>query len=149
MEVAYKAQEYIRLQGLKCLYIDGIGIGAGVVDRLKEFNAPLKEVIVSSAATEPMKYANMRTQLYGRMKEWLENGADIPQEDDILKQLSSISYTYNTKMQLQLLGKKDIKKILGVSPDITDSIALTFYEGVYTFAPRARAIPVKRRGIRI
>lgn len=149
MEVSHRALEYIRAHQISLLYIDGIGVGAGVVDRLKQLGAPVKDVVVSMASTEPRLYGNLRTQLYGKTKEWLQNGADIPNDPDLMTQLTSCSYTYNNKMQLQILGKKEQKKILGVSPDILDSVTLTFSDGVYSFTPKRKARRIIRKNIRI
>jgi hypothetical protein len=147
MEVVGKLVEYQNTARAQLIFIDAIGIGAGVYDRAKELELPVDQVIVSQKPTEPMQYFNLRAQLYGETKKWLENNADLPKEDILLKQFLSMEYGYNQKMQLQLMGKKEIKARGLDSPDIPDAIALTFKNAAFqkhhsTTRPR----PVKRSG---
>ena len=130
MEVAGRLLEYQRKWNCQAINIDAIGIGAGVYDRAKQLGMPVHQVIVSQRSTNPTQFMNLRSQLYGCTKEWLANGADIPnQPKDIAEQLeaqlASIQYGYNKKMQIQMLGKKEIKRQGLPSPDIVDAITLT------------------------
>jgi len=141
MEVAAKVVEYDLRSGPSMIFIDGIGIGAGVVDRCRQLPAVGKkivDVVVSSKSSEPLQYVNLRAQLYGKMKQWLENGADVPNNNDLSKQFMSMEYGYNGKMQLQLMSKKDIKRQGLASPDIPDAIALTFAAEAFNFTGRVR-----------
>lgn len=131
MEVAGHMLTYWKQWQHDTVFVDGTGLGAGVVDRGREFDIPLVDVIVGSKSSNPHKYMNLRSQLWGSMKEWMGNGADIPADPDIKKQLLSMEYGYNLKLQIQLMGKKELKKKNGFSPDIPDAIALTFAEDVF------------------
>lgn len=126
-EVAYRLREYYSKWTPNMLCIDGTGLGAGVVDRIKEFQLPHHDVIVSQSSTEPLKYLNLRAQLYGKVLEWLQAGADIPDDPDLFSQLVSTSYTYTTKLQVQMLSKKEIKRSGLPSPDIVDALSLSMY----------------------
>ena len=141
MEVTSKLADYRQIWSPGLICIDAIGVGAGVYDRAQQLGLPVKPVIVSQKSSEPMQYLNLRSQLYGMTKEWLMNGADIPNDTDMIKQFMSMQYGYNNKMQLQLISKKDMKRQGLESPDIIDSIALTFAgEAInrtpYSVAPR-------------
>ncbi len=59
------------------------------------------------------------------MRDWLANG-EIPDDDQLADQLSSLDYGYDGLFRIQLSSKKDIKKNGGKSPDKADSLALTF-----------------------
>ena len=136
MEVSGKLAEYYALHQPVKIFIDSIGVGAGTYDRCKQLKLPVAEVIVSNKSTEPNVYCNLRSQLWGKMRDWLQNGADIPtysrdRETNLASQLTSIEYFYNAKMQIQLLAKKDLKKLGYESPDIADSLSLTFADAVY------------------
>jgi hypothetical protein len=133
MEVAARVSEYQAMHKCVQIHIDAIGIGAGTYDRCKELNLPVVEVNVSSKSTEPNIYCNLRSQIWGKMKDWLQNGASIPQEyKDILgPELTSMEYFYNSKMQLQLMSKKDLKKAGHPSPDTADALSLTFSSNVF------------------
>ena len=126
MEVAGKLYEYYQEWKASVICIDAIGIGAGVYDRCNQLGLPVHQVVVSQKPTDPRQYFNLRSQLYGMAKIWLENGADLPNNQDMRKQMLSVEYGYNKKMQLQMLGKKEIKAKGIPSPDIPDSICLTF-----------------------
>jgi hypothetical protein len=126
MEVSSKLMDYHLKWKSGIICIDSIGIGAGVFDRAKQLNLPVKEVVVSQKSTDPQQYLNMRSQLYGLTREWIQNGADIPNDERLIRQFTSMQYGYNNKMQLQLMTKKDLKKQGLESPDIVDAVALTF-----------------------
>lgn len=144
MEVAARVADYYQQFSPSTIYIDSIGVGAGVFDRTAELGLPVREVIVSQGSNNPKMYGNFRAQLWGEMRDWMHNGADIPDERDLISQLNAMQYTYNNKMQILLMSKKDIKKMGLPSPDIADSIALTFAGNVYS----ANTVKVAKRIIR-
>ena len=131
MEVAEALYQYQRDYNAKVIFIDSIGIGAGVFDRCKQLKLPVKEVMGSNKSSKPMEYFNMRSQLWGEMRHWLNNGGDIPNIEDLRSQLVGMSYGYTTKMQIALTTKKDIKRQGLKSPDIADALSLTFAENVF------------------
>lgn len=146
-EVAAALMEYHREYPAKVIFIDAIGIGAGVFDRCKHLKMPVKEVMGSHKSSKPLEYFNMRSQLWGEMRHWVNNGADIPMIEDLRSQLIGMTYGYTAKMQIALTTKKDIKKQGLKSPDIGDAIALTFADAVYgsaTFKSRPRKIKQSR-----
>lgn len=135
MEVATKVAEFQAAHNCSAIFIDSIGVGAGTADRCKVLGLPIRDVVVSNKSTEPLVYANLRTQLWGKMREWLENSADIPaeyarKEIGLTSQLTSMEYGYNNKMQMQLLSKKDLKRMGYPSPDLADALSFTFYESI-------------------
>lgn len=141
MEVSARVVEYYHLHQPSTIYIDAIGIGAGVFDRCKELKLPVVDVIVSSKPNDPKRYSNLRSELWGLMREWLKNGADIPNDLELKNQLISMQYGYNSKMQIQLMSKRDLKKKLGLeSPDIPDAISLTMAASTFTYSPRRAGI---------
>lgn len=133
MEVAAKAVDYYHKNHPVSIMVDAIGVGAGTFDRLIELGLPAKEVIVSHKPSDPRKYGNLRAQIYGELRDWLYNSADLIDHPELISQLNSASYTYNAKMQIMLLTKKEIKRMGLPSPDIVDSLALTFAPMVYGF----------------
>lgn len=136
MEVAVKVAEFAAIHQPNRIFIDSIGVGAGTFDRCKDLKLPVSEVIVSNKSTEPNIYCNLRSQLWGKMKDWLSNGADLPtisrdKDTNLASQFTSMEYFYNNKMQVQLMSKKDLKKMGHESPDIADSLSLTFADTVF------------------
>jgi hypothetical protein len=143
MEVARKVVEYRNKMNPSMIYIDGIGVGGGVVDRCKELGLPVKDIVVSHKATDPIKYANLRSQLWGDMRDWLAYGADIPHDDGLRKDLTAMTYDYTNKLQIQLTSKKDMKRRGENSPDFGDALALTMADKIYGSA----AVSIKPRRV--
>lgn len=52
--------------------IDLIGIGAGVVDRLRELGLPVRGINVSEASSSTDRYANLRSELWWKGRTWFE-----------------------------------------------------------------------------
>jgi hypothetical protein len=138
MEVVAELVEYQQKHHAAAIFVDGIGIGAGVVDRCKELNRqghnlPVRDVVVSTKAYDDKTYSNLRSECWGKMRDWIRGGADIPKGNkDLEKQLRGMQYGFNNRMQIQLMTKKDIKsKLLMPSPDIGDALSLTFAGEVF------------------
>ena len=106
-------------------YVDGTGgWGAGVIDCLRISRANPREINFSSKATDP-RYFNKRSEMWFRMAEWIRRGAALPRDNQLLRELTTPTYTLqNGKFRLE--EKEQIKKRLGFSPDVADSICLTF-----------------------
>ena len=83
------------------------------------------------------KYANQRAFMWGRMKEWLLNGA-IDKDTALETDLSAPGYILDSRVRVQLEAKKDMRKRGLDSPDDADALALTFSQ---TVAPPRRKIP--------
>lgn len=114
--------------------IDCIGIGAGIVDRLLEIGYDMVEgVNVARAANDKDKFRNLRAELWHDMREWLcqELPVQIPDSDELLGDLTSLGYKYDSSARLVIESKDDLRKRGMKSPDTADSLALTFYVGDY------------------
>lgn len=117
----------------KCC-IDSIGVGAGVVDRLLELGYDCVEPVnVARRANCPDKFKNLRAELWHDMREWLsgEMPVQIPDSDELLGDLTSLGYKYDSSDRLQIESKQDLKKRGMKSPDTADALALTFAVGDY------------------
>lgn len=107
------------------IFIDSIGIGSGIVDRCKEQGWKVNGVAVSEKAEDQEHYLNLRAELYiDKLKEWIKD-ADLTDDDDWYE-MSNIKYKFNSKGQMLLESKDDIKKRGLPSPDIADALVLTF-----------------------
>lgn len=108
------------------IVVDVIGIGAGVVDRLRELGFNVIAVNVSEAATSEPFCFRERDALYKRFKNWLEAGmCKIPDDDGLEVELTAPHYEYDSNGVLKIERKKDVKKRLKRSPDKGDSAMLT------------------------
>ena len=110
--------------------VDAIGIGASCCDALKRVGGfPLLEVNVAAPAGADNEYSNLRAELWGRMRKWLEN-AEVPDDQDLEDQLCALKYGFDGKSRIQLQSKKDLKSEGNPSPDLADSLSLSFFEDV-------------------
>ena len=137
-EVAAYVVDFFNMHRPEAIYVDAIGIGAGVFDQCKQYGLPVVEVVVSQKSSNPKEYFNLRSQLWGEMRWWLQNGADIPDDPELKSQLCDMTYNYNGRMQMQLANKKDLKKQGLKSPDIPDALSLTFAPNTQTYSPAHR-----------
>ena len=108
------------------IYIDSIGLGSGVVDRLREMGLPAVGINVSESPAMKTAYINLRGELWGKMKNWLEQrNCVLPKDDDLLSDLTAPRYTFNSSGKLRVESKDEMKKRGLASPDLADACILT------------------------
>lgn len=128
--------------------VDVIGVGSGVVDRLKEQGVEVIGVNVGEKARMD-NCKNVRSELWKRYKEWLSTG-HVPEEfrDDTI----GIQYSFDSSGNLVMERKEDMKKRGLASPDIADAACLTFYpmnpiKSSMKMNKKPRASIIRRSGI--
>lgn len=135
MELAGIIKRIIIKENPRKVYIDCIGIGAGVVDRLHElgYDDIVVGVNVARKAEEPKRYKNCRAELWDRTREWLiqDMGVEIPDSDELQTDLTVFGYKYDSSDRLVIESKDDMKARGLLSPDCGEALMLTFYEGEY------------------
>jgi hypothetical protein len=136
--------------GVACIVYDAIGNGAeldGVLKRMMGL-PPLLPVMWGVPAKDDKQYHNLRSECWGKMRTFLEHG-QIPDNDELAKELTSLDYGTDGLFRVQLQSKKDCKKNGGKSPDRADSLALTFIPDLIDTKAgvRAKARPTKRRTV--
>lgn len=128
--------------------VEGTGIGADVVSALRRVPGGFPLVVINPAApaADDDVYCNVRAEMWGRMRKWLETG-QVPDEDRLQEQLTSVNYGYDHKMRYQLESKKDMRRRGVESPDRADSLALSFVADTIARKPtvKAKALPQRRR----
>jgi len=114
------------------LFIDGGGVGGGVVDRCKQLlpQNKVREINFGSAAHDDTKYFNKRAEMYGTARDALKASLDLTNDADLERQLTSIQYGFSNKQQIQIEKKEDMKKRGLSSPDEADAFVLTYAEPV-------------------
>jgi phage terminase large subunit len=105
--------------------IDEGGLGAGVVDRLKEQRYKIRGVNFGSKAKNQIMWGNKRAEMWGDMREWLKAG-HIPSDRFLKSDLIGPMTKPDSRGTLFLESKKDMKSRGVASPDAADAIALTF-----------------------
>lgn len=134
MQIAGLLRKIIEREKPVKMFIDVIGIGAGVVDRLQEMGFDMVEGINSARqASEKDKFVNKRAEMWAEMKAWLNGEADvqIPDSDVLETDLCGLGYRYDSNGRLVIEKKEDLKKRGMPSPDTADALALTFAGGFY------------------
>lgn len=133
MQLAAKVQEHVAelgaIQQVGAVFIDGVGVGGGVVDRCRQLNVPNVIEVNGGAKPNNARYFNKRTEMYGNLRDWLP-GAAIPDEQGLEDELVAVEYAITPQNQIALMPKEDLKELLGESPDDADALALTFAEPV-------------------
>ena len=109
--------------------VDEIGVGAGVVDRLKEQGFPIKGINVARRASQDDVFANVRAEGYWRLKELFAAGQiAIPNDHQLMGELSALRYSYDSQGRV-LMESKDSMRQRGLpSPDKADALMLAFLE---------------------
>jgi hypothetical protein len=110
----------------QAIYIDVIGVGAGVYDRALALNLPVFEANVSIRADDDQTYFNKRSEIFHRLRDALKNGTRLINDDELTGDLTAIAYVFKSG-KAALEEKSETKKKLGRSPDSADAVALTYF----------------------
>jgi hypothetical protein len=117
--------------------IDCIGIGAGVVDRLREMRKTVIGVNVAEAASREDRFVRLRDELYWRVRERFESRRiRIPNDDELIGELSSIKWKpAGSSDKVKVESKMEMKKRGLASPNRADALMLTEYFRDSVFRP--------------
>jgi hypothetical protein len=110
------------------VFIDDIGIGRGVYDRLREKNIMVNGVSVGEKSIEEEargRFFNQKAQYYFDAANWIKAGGKLVKNDG-WGQLVWIKYKVSSDKTIQIESKQDLKKRVGRSPDIAEAFMLTF-----------------------
>lgn len=109
------------------ILVDSIGLGAGVVDRLRELKLPARGINVSESPAMGATYLNLRAELWHKAKAWLEKrDCKIPNNEDLIGELATVRYTFTSNGKIKIESKDDIRRRGLKSPDMADAFVLTF-----------------------
>lgn len=114
----------------KNVNLDAVALGAGIYDRLREQKVYINGVIAGGEPMDKEHYVNSRAEMYDNLRKLFEAGTiSIPDDQDLIAQLSSIRFKIASDKKLQLVSKEEMKRTYHLkSPDKADSLALAFYE---------------------
>ena len=108
------------------IIVDSIGVGGGVVDRLRELGAPVRGINVSEAPAMGHTYMNLRSELWFKAKGWLEDrSCKLPKDDQLLAELTAIRYSFTSSGKMKAESKDEMRKRGLKSPDLADALCLT------------------------
>jgi hypothetical protein len=133
--IASRLARIIERQNVNKIFID-VAKGYGIIDILVAdgFADIVRGVFFNEGAIENDKYANKRAEMHILARDWIESEAvSIPDIDEFEVDIASIpDYKETMNGLVQMPSKKDIKKVLGRSPDLWDAFILTFAYPVAT-----------------
>jgi hypothetical protein len=117
------------------IFVDGGGVGGGVIDRIRQLRYDCHDIQFGAKAdrstmpgSEMIRYANKVAEMWGSMRDWLKTGC-IPDDPALHAQLTNRRYAYITQSGRDVIAlepKEEMKKRGLSSPDRADALALTF-----------------------
>ena len=117
--------------------VDVIGIGAGVVSRLRELQQPVRPFNAAGSAkgltdkTGEFKFLNQRAAAWWMLREMLDpsRGATIclPDDEMLKADLTAPKWKVLSGGVIQIEAKADIRKRLGRSTDSGDAVVMAFW----------------------
>jgi hypothetical protein len=133
--------------------VDVIGIGAGVVDRLREqgfdtiaFNASERTDRIDKSGE--LGFVNCRSAAWWHLRELLDpdSGKEIalPDEDTLIGDLTAPTWRVMSGGKIQVESKEDIKKRLGRSTDDGDAVIQAFWPDAMTLSSGPPIVRTKR-----
>jgi phage terminase large subunit len=95
----------------------------------------LRRVRTSDAAVrQPHIYDRVRDELAANLREWLRGGGALPPDVRLEKELHAYEFIQQSgrDARLKVTHKKDLRKLLGHSPDSADAVMLAAWEPLAT-----------------
>ena len=107
------------------VFIDDVGVGGGVTDRLKEQEYEVEAVKEGEKAQDSEKFVNVRAEAYWELRKWILEGGALGKNEDWY-QLCEIRYKEDSSSRLKIESKEEMRKKGLDSPDVADALMLTF-----------------------
>lgn len=133
MQLAGRVVACIAEQKPDAVFIDETGVGGGVIDRLRQLGHKVIGVNFGSnpdSNVDGELVYNKRAEMWVKMRRWLKEGGAIPNEPDLIADLTGVEYGYRDGGEIILEKKDDMRKRGLASPDLGDALALTFAHAV-------------------
>lgn len=108
------------------IFVDEIGVGKGVSDRLKEeLGLEVAGVNVGDRPATSDDFMNLRAQAYWDAAEWIKGGGKLKRHPG-WEELLHMRYKVQSDKKIKMISKDELLKRGVVSPDIADALMLTF-----------------------
>lgn len=120
------------------IYVDAIGIGAGVADRLSELGLPVTAINVAEAPAFGDRFMRLRDEMWWNARDWFKRlDVKIPDDKRFVGEITLPTYGFSQGGKIKVESKDEMKKrtakssnSLGKSPDLADAFCLTFAPGI-------------------
>lgn len=162
----YREIDTVQLAGYVCevadryqheqptICIDGVGLGAGVIDVCRARNYRVEEVLAGGKPMDPMHFENVRSETWSRTREWIRTRASFDvgaaYYHELRADLLAPEYGFDDKGRLQMERKSHMKDRGCASPDVADALGLTLAvnvaprmpdRGLFTYVPTLQGVP--------
>ncbi|MFJ3545458.1 hypothetical protein ACIPQH_25220 [Streptomyces rubiginosohelvolus] len=165
MQTTARIQAAVKLVPGMVPVVDSMGVGGGVVDRLRELKEPV--LAYTGAAKTKMRtregewgFNNTRSAAYWRMREHLDPAFEptlmLPPDDLLLADLTAPMWKVTTGVppKIQIEPKEDLVKRMGRSPDRGDAVVMGLFAELLASskvqsparAPQGRSAAASRYG---
>ena len=122
-----------RLNKPSRVFIDKVGIGKPVFDRLKEIPEIADYVVgvmAGESADDKDAFFNKRAEMFWRQRDWLITSN---LEGNNWLDMLDVKYKVQSDRKIKIKGKDEMIKDGVFSPDVADSLSLTFYDAEFGF----------------
>jgi hypothetical protein len=118
-------------EGLEAnVVVEELGMGVGVVETIEDMGYADNVWGVNTGASpnegNRELYSNLRCEMWGEMKDWLEGNVELPNNAELFDDLTVIKKKPNVNGKLRLETKEEMRRRGVRSPDVGDALALTF-----------------------
>lgn len=112
--------------------VDGVGIGAGVVDALRAMPghpSTVNDMQAGASARDKERFVDARSEWWWAVRERAEAGdLDLPSEgplaERLLAELTAPKYTYDARGRIKVESKDQLKGRGVASPDLADAVIM-------------------------
>lgn len=110
------------------ILVDSVGIGTGIVSRLRQANLPVRGINVGESPSVSGPYRNLKAELWDKARAWFETrNCAIPEDQSFIEELAIVRKDYTGDGGKMVIESKKQLRSRGVrSPDKADAFILTF-----------------------
>jgi len=129
METAGRLIAFARKVKAELIKVDVTGVGAGVVDRLKEQGYPVIGVEFGGRPIERERFENKSAEMWWNLAEMLQKGEAwglVFKDQNVVRDLTGRKYSYTSAGRIKLESKEAMRKRGVPSPDWGDAVALAY-----------------------
>lgn len=151
METAGYLSAFRKKHDAKLIAVDVVGIGAGIVDRLRELGEKVLEVNGGEKATDELKekrFCNRNAQMWWEGAEKFANElVAVPDDMMLRRQLVNRQYKMRSDRKVEIESKAKVKeRMANQSPDRADAFIIGLH--ALDYVPVARGDFMRRQPVR-
>ena len=119
----------LREHGPALVNVDEVGVGGGVVDRLKEQGYTVRGMVGSGKPERLLWCKNRRAEGYQMLaRRFAEGRIQIPRDVELMKELEGLRYEHDSQGRMFLESKRKMRRRGIWSPDKADALMLAFLD---------------------